>query len=192
MRDEDGARRVSGYAAVFDLLSEDLGGFRELIRPGAFAKTLQESDVRALWNHDSNYPLGRTSAGTLRLWEDEHGLGFELALPETSYGKDLAESMRRGDVREMSFAFVAVREDWKAAEGTVVQRDLVEVKLYEVSPVVFPAYPQTSAQVRAKVEEFTGTPAQVGHLPDQAVDDVARARWRMCRCQLALAEASNF
>lgn len=182
-------RKISGYAAVFNALSDDLGGFRELIKPGAFAKTLKESDVRALWNHDSNYPLGRVSAGTLRLWEDERGLGFELTLPNTSTGRDLAESMARGDVREMSFAFTAIRDQWRTVENEAPQRDLVEVRLYEVSPVVFPAYPQTSASVRAKVSELTDAPAQAGHPSDETAEQsAAQARVQRASRLLDLAE----
>ena len=78
--------KITGYAAVFNQLSEDLGGFYERIDPGAFAKTLQEADVRSLWNHDPNYVLGRTRSGTLLLSEDDHGLAIDVTPPDTSWG----------------------------------------------------------------------------------------------------------
>jgi hypothetical protein len=150
---EDGKPKISGYAAPFNVLSEDLGGFREEIRPGAFKKTLQEGDQRALWNHDTNLVLGRRKAGTLDLTEDEIGLRFTIYPPETQAGRDALESIRRGDVDQMSFAFQVVREEWRQ-DGDQILRALNEVRLYEVSPVAFPAYPQTSAFVRSKISEF--------------------------------------
>ncbi|PWV66008.1 HK97 family phage prohead protease [Plasticicumulans acidivorans] len=136
---------VSGHAAVFDQLSEDLGGFRERIAPGAFTKSLSSADIRAFWNHNSDYVLGRSGAGTLRLSEDSRGLAFEFDPPANSWGRDAAESIRRGDVDQMSFGFRTIDDKWtKAADGSYV-RTLLEVELLEVSPVVFPAYPQTGA-----------------------------------------------
>ena len=146
--------KISGYAAVFDELSENLGGFHERIQRGAFANTLNTADVRALWNHDSNYPLGRSRAGTLVLSEDETGLAFEIDPPETSYAKDLLVSMRRGDVDQMSFGFITIRDKWEQIGGQVI-RTLLEVELFDVSPVTYPAYPTTSATVRSKFESFT-------------------------------------
>jgi hypothetical protein len=146
--------KISGYAAVFDELSENLGGFYERIQRGAFASTLETADVRALWNHDSNYPLGRNRAGTLALSEDETGLAFEIDPPDTSYAKDLLVSMRRGDVDQMSFGFITVRDKWEKNGGQVI-RTLLEVELFDVSPVTYPAYPTTSATVRSKFESFT-------------------------------------
>ena len=157
--EKDGKPRMVGYAAVFDQLSDQLWGFRERIRRGAFAKTLQEADVRALWNHDRNYVLGRTKSGTLRLWEDDHGLGVEIFPPDAVWARDLLASMERGDVDQMSFSFEAVRENWSTEDNTPV-REVVEAKLYDVSPVTFPAYPQTNISVRSAfgmaADEFVG------------------------------------
>lgn len=146
--------QISGYAAVFNELSEDLGGFYERIERGAFARTLESADVRALWNHDSNFPLGRTRAGTLALSEDEIGLAFEIDPPNTSYARDLLVSMRRGDIDQMSFGFRTIRDRWEQIGGQVI-RTLLEVELFDVSPVTYPAYPTTSAAVRSKFESFT-------------------------------------
>lgn len=139
--------RLTGYAAVFNVYSQPLGGFREIIRPGAFRNAL-DSDVRALWNHDPNYVLGRTKNGTLRLTEDERGLAVEIDPPDTSWARDALESIRRGDVDQMSFGFRAVRERWRAEKGENV-RELLEVELFDVSPVTFPAYQETTVQVRS-------------------------------------------
>lgn len=147
----DGAPRIAGHAALFDAISEDLGGFRERIRPGAFAASLAGDDVRALFNHDPNVILGRNRAGTLRLAEDAQGLAIEIDPPDTQGARDLLVSIARGDVSQMSFGF-AVNTDgqvWeKDAQGRVL-RTLTSVRLFDVSPVVFPAYPDTAVAVRA-------------------------------------------
>ncbi len=156
--DEDGGRLV-GYPAVFGQLSEQLGYFREKIRPGAFAKTIQEADVRALWNHDANYVLGRTSNGTLKLTEDEHGLRAEIEPPDTTWANDLRASIKRGDIDKLSFGFEAVRDEWNDDR---TERELVEVRLYDVSPVTFPAYPQTEVSLR-NLLNYPDAPPEGGH-----------------------------
>jgi len=156
--------KIAGYAAVFNKLSQDLGGFRELIKPGAFAKTIQNADVRALWNHDPNYVLGRTKSGTLKLEEDETGLYIEIDPPDTQWARDLMESIRRGDVDQMSFGFRTVADSWRTENGETI-RELLEVELFDVSPVTFPAYPQTSVGVRSAEDvykEYLASKAQEG------------------------------
>lgn len=150
---DDEEPKIEGYAAVFNSLSEDLGGFYERIQPGAFKKTLMEADVRGLWNHDPNYVLGRTKSETLALREDELGLAFEIEPPATQWARDLLTSMRRGDIDQMSFSFRTIKDKWESV-GDQIVRTLIEVKLFDVSPVTFPAYPQTSAQVRSAYESF--------------------------------------
>src|SRR5262249_28158590 len=136
---------------VFNTLSEDLGGFREQIAPGAFLEALEKDDVRALFNHDPNFVLGRTASKTCRLSEDQRGLAFECDLPDTQMVRDLAMApISRGDISQMAFQF-SVRpngQDWaKDDEGRVV-RTLKKVRLFDVSPVTYPAYPATDVAVR--------------------------------------------
>ncbi len=120
------------------------------IRAGAFAKTIREADIRSLWQHDVNFVLGRNKSGTLRLWEDEVGLAFEAFPPDTGLVRDLVLApIERGDVDQMSFMFDAVQLEWQETEGQPPIRDLVEVRLYEVSPVTFPAYITTDVNTRA-------------------------------------------
>lgn len=149
-RREGKAPVMRGHAAVFGQLSEDLGGFREQIAAGAFAEAIEKDDVRALFNHDPNLILGRNVAKTLRMKEDARGLAIELDPPDTSYARDLLISMERGDVSQMSFGF-SVRpggQDWaKDDEGRTI-RTLKKLRLFDVSPVVFPAYPQTDVGLR--------------------------------------------
>lgn len=139
---------IEGHAAVFNELSHDLGGFREKIAPGAFAKTIKEADVRALWNHDANYVLGRNKAGTLEMEEDDKGLKVKIHPPKATWADDLRESIKRGDVSQMSFGFRTIKDHWEEGEQEVV-RTLLEVQLFDVSPVTFPAYPQTDVTARA-------------------------------------------
>lgn len=150
LRADEGGKFVEGYAAVFGQFSLDLGGFREKIKKGAFTKTIQEGDVRALWNHEDKYVLGRTSAGTLTLSEDERGLKVRIECPNTTWANDLKESIKRKDVKEMSFGFNTIKDTWTYNNDTdEVERELLEVRLWEVSIVTFPAYPQTDVSVRA-------------------------------------------
>lgn len=137
---------IVGHAAVFGAISEH-GPFRERVARGAFANTIRTDDIRALFNHDPNIVLGRRRAGTLSLREDERGLGVTIDLPNTSMGRAVAEAIRRGDVSQMSFGFDALDEAWENdAAGRV--RVLKRVRLFDVSPVTFPAYPQTEIALR--------------------------------------------
>ncbi len=148
LRVEDGDKpKLRGYAAVFNVLSEELFGFREKIAPGAFKKSIK-GDVRAFVNHDSSHIIGRTKSGTLRLKEDATGLLIEIDPPNTSPGRDIVESIRRGDITQMSFGFRTRKEHWETENGENI-RTLLDLDLLEVSPVVFPAYPDTSVAVRS-------------------------------------------
>lgn len=138
---------VEGYASVFESRSGNLGGFVEKVRNTAFNKTVKEADVRALWNHDPQYVLGRTSAKTLDVSVDNNGLYYRALLPNTSYGKDLAELLERRDVRESSFTFFKVQDEWDLTEDGYPQRSLVEVGLIDVAPVTFPAYEDATSGV---------------------------------------------
>lgn len=149
-RRADGQAVIRGHAAVFGQLSEDLGGFREQILPGAFADAIQTDDVRALFNHDANFVLGRNRSSTLTMSEDARGLAIEINPPDTQLVRDLVLTpMERGDITQMSFAF-SVRpggQDWAKDDSGQVVRTLKRVRLYDVSPVTYPAYPQTDVSV---------------------------------------------
>lgn len=154
VRAEEGKPTIlRGYAAVFEKLSVPLYGFREKIRKGAFAKSIERNDIKALWNHNSDYPLGSTKAGTLKLEEDDRGLWFELELPDNSWGRDAAVAVRRKDVDGVSFGFEVEKEEWDNSNPKNVIRTLVEVNLIEISPTPFPAYPATSVSARSVLAE---------------------------------------
>lgn len=153
---------IRGHAAVFNQLSEDLGGWREQIAPGAFAEAIKVDDVRALWNHNADIVLGRNRAGTLTLQEDVLGLLVEINPPDTQQARDLVVSIQRGDVNQMSFGF-SVRpngQNWGQGDAGNYVRTLTSVRLFDVSPVTYPAYPQTDVAVdelRALRDSQAGT-----------------------------------
>lgn len=182
--------KISGYAAVFNQLSEDLGGFFERISPGAFTNSLKNDDQRALFNHNTGQIMGRVSANTMKLSEDKTGLAFEIDPPDTQWVRDLITSIRRGDISQMSFGFRTIKDNWEMV-GDQIIRTLSEVKLLEISPVTFPAYPQTSANVRSAFEAFQKDHEDPGQEPgsEQLQDDAgARARLANQRRRLDLIE----
>lgn len=143
-------KRLIGYAAVFGLPSHDLGGWKEIINPMAFKRTLSESpDVVALWDHDRRSVLGRTQSGTLALSVDSRGLKFEINAPDTSTGRDVLEMVGRGDVTGASFAFTANEERWKEANEGPAIRELLDVDLLDVTITPHPAYPDTNVARRS-------------------------------------------
>ena len=142
--------QLSGYAAVFGSVTEIAGMFREQIAPGAFAKAAKEDDVRALFNHDANYVLGRTTSGTLRLVEDDKGLRYEADPPDTQWARDLMVSVARGDVSQSSFAFEVTDDEWDYGKrGELPLRTIKAVRLHDVSPVTYPAYTATTVSARS-------------------------------------------
>lgn len=162
--------KLAGYAAVFNQYSESNGNWTEIIRPGAFSKSIKDKDVRALWNHDDSEVLGRTGNGTLKLSEDAHGLAIEIDPPKTATAQDRVELIRRGDVNQMSIGFITTKDLWttKGKDG-MDTRDLLEIDLWEVSPVTFPAYPQTSIALRSMrypgLSQVSQPVVGAGHVP---------------------------
>lgn len=154
IQDSDGnIRKIVGYAAVFDKPSEDMG-FIEYIRKGAFSDALKTSDARALFNHDTDtLPLGRQSAGTLTLSEDDTGLRFEIIPPDTQQARDLMTSIDRGDIKEASYGFVVDVDEWDYSNKDVIKRTIIKIReVFDVSPVIYAAFPDTSVALR-RLEE---------------------------------------
>lgn len=152
MEEVDGKPTLRGYAAVYNQLSVDFGGWREIIRPGAFTTTLANGpDVRALVNHEGGLmTIGRTRNGTLRLTEDVKGLAVEIEPPDTQAGRDVTTLVKRGDLDQMSFAFWTRRDNWLEQEEYFL-RELFEVDINDgdVAIVTYAAYPQTNIAVRS-------------------------------------------
>lgn len=140
--------KIVGHAAVFNELSENLGGFREIIATGAFDDA-DMKDVRALFNHDANWILGRTMAETLALKVDKRGLAFEIDPPDTQMGRDVVTSIERGDVTGASFGFIIEEDKWNEDDdGRIVRTIMAFRQIFDVSPVAFPAYPDTDTALR--------------------------------------------
>lgn len=157
---------ITGVPICFDKRSDDLGGFVEIVKPEAV--TLGQRDVLALAHHDTAQVLGRQSAGTLTLTKDAAGIRMELEPPDTTAGRDIVESVKRGDIRGMSFGFRTRKDRWTlASDGSTEPdlRELLDIDLREVSIVAFPAYPDTSVAVRsleqAKAENRPADPVVV-------------------------------
>lgn len=159
-------RFLEGYASVFNSDSEDLGGFREQIAPGAFTRSLKSvSDgdlvVHALWSHDWSQPLGSTRSGKLTLEEDDTGLRFKLDVTRMTPAQ--LDAAMDGDVR-MSFGFRVLEQTWEETADQV-NRTISDLDLFEVSPVIMPAYPDTSAAIRSldawKAERAAPTETEV-------------------------------
>lgn len=153
------ARTIKGYAAKFEKLSLDLGGYREVISKGAFLKSLKR-DIVALWSHNTDIVLGRSSNGTLELEEDEVGLRFKLALDSDHWSDYAFRKIQRKDVRGMSFGFRIPNNgfEWLLDDAKKRLRRLVEIDLHEVSPTVFPAYPSSSVAVRSAEDVLRSAP----------------------------------
>jgi hypothetical protein len=161
----EGERRLSGHGAVYDKLSVDLGGYRELFEQGTFSDSIAKDDIRSLRDHNSSYILGRTKSGTLLLEEDKKGVKFDVSLPDTSYANDLVVSVERKDVTGCSIIFSVEQERWFVDGEEVefldalmamwdekkhkVERHVNKGRLYDIGPVTFPAYPQTDVKARA-------------------------------------------
>lgn len=181
-KSDEGKRYLSGYAANYNVLSDDLGwGMRERIMPGAFTRAIKEKqDVRHLINHDPTLVLGRTKAGTTELSDDAKGLKFRTELPDTSYAADLYASVDRGDIDECSFGFVAVRTAWIEEPDPEDEkrirciRELHDVDLFDVSTVTYPAYPGTNTEAARSLRLLwpDGVPAEVrSHMTRDADGD---------------------
>jgi len=171
--EKDGVNQIRGYAAVFNKDSEDLGGFVEMIAKGAFDNVLQD-DVRAYINHDENRLLGRVSSETLRIGVDETGLFYEVDLPNTTYANDLRELMKRGDVKESSFAFLIEDDVWEM-RGDTAYRIVTKVsRLFDVSPVAQPAYPDATSEIKRDLEAKPKAEAKAA--PEAKATDSEEAR----------------
>lgn len=152
---DSGGVVVEGHAAVFERLSQNLGGFVEQIAPSAFDRSLGDGpDVRALINHDASRLLGRTRSGTLRLSTDSVGLAYEIDMPDRQDARDLLVSMERGDISHSSFAFFVMRDgdEWSETDQGMPLRTLTALSIHngDVSPVTYPAYEDTDSGVAGR------------------------------------------
>jgi HK97 family phage prohead protease len=167
----DGKRKIVGYGAVFNQLSEPMriGNrvVRERVMPGAFDACLRGNpDIRGLINHDPNLVLGRTKSGTMRVSTDGNGAKYEIDPPNTSYANDLMESLDRGDIDQSSFGFYVVDDGYVPGDDGQYIRELREVDCFDMSPVTFPAYPQATSGVRSEQEMRSMFPDGTPEIPE--------------------------
>lgn len=151
---DDGKKSIKGVIP-YDKESENLGYFVEIIRKGAFSRSVKDGDIICMWSHNSQYVLGRSSAKTLVLEDRDDGLHFECELSNASWASDVYEAIERGDVPGVSFGFRVVQDKWTRFEGDQPSlRELLDVDLFEISVgVAFPAYPDASASTRELFKE---------------------------------------
>lgn len=192
------APKIEGTGVIYNQLSNVMYGmFREQIAPGAFSESIAKRDIRTLWNHNTDFPLGRTGNGTVRISEDEDGIHFSNDPPSTSWGSDAVQSIRRRDVSQMSFGFVTIEDSWSYGTDNQLIRTVTKGELWEMSPVTFPAYPQTDVAVRslearkgalaALIESNVILPDWVrAHLERGGSNGVAQVRWAQRNRNLAL------
>lgn len=151
---ENEDRVIEGYFALFENETELFPGVFEVITKGAFTNTLK-NDIRALWNHNTQYVLARNKSGTLEITEDDKGLYGVIKLPNTQYANDVYELVQRGDVDQCSFGFNIIGEDLEELADGGLRWRINEADLHEISVVTFPAYENTSVKARARqVEEM--------------------------------------
>lgn len=153
-RDEgDGSNTIHGIASEVEK-EYDMGWYTEKVAKGAFDANL-EDDVRALFNHDPNLPLARTTNGSLKLRTDEKGnLTYSFKVPDTQFARDLHTNIKSGLVNQSSFAFQIESQEWiEANSENGLEKDLRVInkfhKLYDVSPVTYPASPSTTVAARS-------------------------------------------
>lgn len=171
--DSDKQPIIEGYAAVFDSISHDLGGFTETIRRGAFKPALG-GDTYLFWNHNSDTVLARKKAGTLKLTEDKRGLKIEAKPP--AWASNFVETIQRGDVTGMSFGFVADADEWDHKNNI---RTLTKIReLPEVSIVPFPAYAATNVEVALRSQQISKSTGEAEPTLVEPVEIVpAPTRW---------------
>jgi uncharacterized protein len=175
-RAEDGKRTLKGYAALFNSDTTIGDYFVERIAPGAFDSALT-ADVRALVDHDSGRVIGRTKSGTLRMSVDSKGLAVEIDIPDTRDGNDLWVLVERGDISGMSFGFRVTRQEWDES-GDMPVRTILDLDLFEVSAVAFPAYEDTSLAKRS-LESARQEREAIDKDAEKRAADAAAARRRI-------------
>ena len=169
--DEDGTRKIEGYAIRFNEMSDDLGGFKEVMAPGSVRLS---DDLRANFDHQTQYILGRTSAGTLETKVDDEGVWMRAYPPETTWANDMITSIERGDINQCSFEFYALDDKFEKRDGEVL-RTVLDANVVALSVVAVPAYPTTSVHARDMAKALEDNPAEEGEPEQEAeTDDAGR------------------
>ncbi len=143
---------IVGHAPVWNRYSQNLGGFVEQVAQGASSRAIVEDDIRGLLNHDPSLLLGRNKSGTMRLFEDNVGLRFEIDVPDTQCGRDLVVSAKRGDITGASFSFRVIDQEWGVTESDFPLRTIKSMQMFDTGPVTFPAYLDSESGLRSYVD----------------------------------------
>jgi hypothetical protein len=151
LRAEDGeALKLSGYGAVTGRWSQDLGGFKEKIRPGAFVDALKSSDVVITFNHDPTHVMARTSSGTAKVWEDDRGMGYSSDdLANRAISREVVDLVNRRDITGSSFMFLVQLDEWSEVGGKLVREIIKIQEVRDTGPVTYPAYRSTKVSARS-------------------------------------------
>lgn len=193
-----GEERIRGYFARFDTWSPVYGNFRERIAPSFLEGVLEGADIRCLWNHNADFPIGRTVSGTLEVGVDERGGWYAVRPPSSELVRGMVlDPIARGDVSGSSFAFTVREDAWAEGEDGIMERTLLRAgEILEVSPVVFPFYPDTSSSLRSleawraaglAVVDLAGTGSAPPRVTEPGSEALRRARLRQRRAELELA-----
>jgi HK97 family phage prohead protease len=173
---------ITGRPAIYNSVSQNLGGFREVLLPGCFDGSLDDPDIYCAFNHDEAQIIGRVSAGTLEVDSDRTGLTMRCTLPNSPLGQNVYESIRRGDVSKMSFGMYVQQDSWDIASdgsGQFERRSIVKAKIFEVSPVTTPAYTSSSVSARSLFPDGQPTKERVEVSVEVDERDLAHARARL-------------
>lgn len=157
---DSGEMIAEGIAIVYDQVAI-IWGDEEIIRQGAAKESIENDDIRAVWNHNNAIVLGRKKAETLEIWEEKDGVHVRIHFPDSEEGRSKFKSIERGDVSQMSFAFDVIEGEWQIREENgerIWTREITKLKIYEVSPVTFPAYESTEIEARCKEMAFRDKP----------------------------------
>jgi HK97 family phage prohead protease len=185
----DGKMTIKGRPAVYGSLSKNLGGFREVLLRGCFDESLDDPEIYATFNHDDSKIIGRVSAGTLQVSSDSIGLTMRCELPNNTVGKDLHESIKRGDITKMSFGMYVQDDAWDVAEDERGQkferRSVKKARIFEVSPVTTPAYDASSVSARSLFPD--GAPQRIKIVAPPAIQEASEdvLRWMTAKLELA-------
>jgi len=188
---------IGGYAAKFNRMSQNLGGFKEQIAPGAFNRSASQGwpDVQARYNHDDNMLLGSTGGNSLRLRVDTEGLVYDVDLLDDETSQRIYKLVERGDVRQSSFAFIADVDEWTTDDTGFPMRTLSQVRLLDVAPVNAPAYLDTSVGLRSLAHKFDAPLEEVRKMAEaneltrffKRTDDTGQSTEKVRSAQAALA-----
>lgn len=174
LRGEEESRHIEGYGSVFNSRSLDLGGFHEIIAPGAFDGVIERSDVKALLDHNPSRGIlarSRNGQGSLQLTVDERGLKYSFDAPHTNLGDEVVEGLKRGDYSQSSFAFTVEDESWTKEEDGTYLRTIKKIGgLYDISIVANPAYEDTSVALRS-LDAFKAVEAK-DIVPEEVKEEV--------------------